>query len=230
MADPGGATQAAPPSPIGLKVIFFQVKKIIAYICASSANFHSFILRIKCSGQWAIDHYPVSIITIRPTSSDSGRNLGAIFNASLTISDHIFSVSKSCFMSIHDLSRIRNTHDSTTTITIAYISNSFQGRLLQLSLSQSFYCSQLDRLQSILNFAARALSKTPRFTHISPVLKFLHWLKIYQHIHDKILSISYKTISQALLCTIFCKFNQTLAFVLIPLSLLNAAQFPLDSK
>ena len=51
--------------------------------------------------------YPVSIITITP--SDSARNLGVIFDASLTMSDHIFSVSKSCFMSICDLRRIGNT-------------------------------------------------------------------------------------------------------------------------
>ena len=59
--------------------------------------------------------------------------------------------------------------------------------------SDSFSC-QLDRLQLILNSAARALSKTPRFTHISPVLKTLHWLRIDQRTHYKILSITYKTL------------------------------------
>jgi len=54
--------------------------------------------------------------------------------------------------------------------------------------------TQLDRLQLILNSAARALYRTPRFTHISPVLKSLHWLKIGQRIHFKILSITYKTL------------------------------------
>jgi len=55
--------------------------------------------------------------------------------------------------------------------------------------------SQLDRLQLILNSAAdRAVSKSPRFTHISPVLKSLHWLKIDQRIHYKILSTTYKTL------------------------------------
>ena len=54
--------------------------------------------------------------------------------------------------------------------------------------------SQLDRLQLILNSVARAVSKTPKFTHISPVLKSLHWLKIDQRIHYKVLSITYKTL------------------------------------
>jgi len=75
-----------------------------------------------------------SNVTINP--SDSARNLGVIFNPSLTMSDHISSVSKSCFLSIRDLRQIRNTLNFTTAKTIA-ISHSFQGRLLQLTLSQS---------------------------------------------------------------------------------------------
>jgi len=54
-------------------------------------------------------HMP-SNVTINP----SARNLGVIFDSSLTMSDHISSVSKSCFLSIRDLRRIRSTLDSTT--------------------------------------------------------------------------------------------------------------------
>ena len=49
---------------------------------------------------------------ITPTSSP--RNLGIIFDSTLSLSDHISSVSKSCFLSIRDLRRIRNTLDHTT--------------------------------------------------------------------------------------------------------------------
>jgi len=54
--------------------------------------------------------------------------------------------------------------------------------------------SQLARLQLIVNSTARAVSKTPKFSHITPVLKSLHWLKIEQRIHYKVLSITYKTL------------------------------------
>ena len=132
-----------------------------------------------------------SNVTITP--SDSARNLGVIFDSILTMSDHISFVSKSCFMNMRDLRRIRNTLDSTTAKTIA----------TSLIHSKVDYCNslflnlprcQLDRLQLILNSAARAGSNTPRFTHISPVLKSLHWLKIDQRIHNKILSITYNTL------------------------------------
>ena len=49
---------------------------------------------------------------ITPTSSP--RNLGSIFDSTLSLSDHISAVSKSCFLSIRDLRRIRNTLDHTT--------------------------------------------------------------------------------------------------------------------
>ena len=53
---------------------------------------------------------------------------------------------------------------------------------------------QLNRLQLILNFAARAVTKTPKFHHITPHLKSLHWLKITQRIQYKILSLTYKSL------------------------------------
>jgi len=49
--------------------------------------------------------------------------------------------------------------------------------------------SQLGRLQLILTSPARVVSKTPKFAHITPVLKSLHWLKIEQRIHYKVASI-----------------------------------------
>ena len=130
-------------------------------------------------------------VTITPVQS--ARNLGVIFDSSLTMSDHISAVSKSCFLAIRDLRRIRSTLDYTTAQTIA----------TSLIHSKVDYCNslflnlprgQLDRLQLILNSAARAVSRTPRFSRISPVLKSLHWLKIDQRIHYKVLSITYKTL------------------------------------
>jgi len=53
--------------------------------------------------------------------------------------------------------------------------------------------SQLNRLQLILNSSARAVSKSPQFFHITPLLNF-HWLKIQQRVEYKVLSITYKTL------------------------------------
>jgi len=100
-----------------------------------------------------------------------------LLSLSLSLSDHISSVYKSCFLSICDLRRIRNTLDCTTAHTNA--TSLIHSKLdycnwLFLNLPQS----QLNRLQLIFNSYARAVSKSPIFCHITPLLKFLHWLKI----------------------------------------------------
>ena len=55
-------------------------------------------------------------------------------------------------------------------------------------------CQQTNRLQLSLNSAARAVTKTPKYNHITPHLKSLHWLKITQRIEYKILSLTYKSL------------------------------------
>jgi len=109
------------------------------------------------------------------TFSDSARNPGVIFDSSLTMCDHISSISKSCFLSIRDLRQIRNTIDLTTAKTIATSLIHSKVTTAILSLYLNLPRTQLDRLQLILNSAARAVYRTPRFNHISPVLKSLHW-------------------------------------------------------
>ena len=138
-----------------------------------------------------------SNVTIPPAIF--ARNLGVIFDSTLSMSHHISSVSKSCFLSIRDLRRIRNTLDFTTAKTIA--TSLIHSKLdycnsLFLNLPQS----QLGRLQLILNSSARAVSRTPKFCHISPVLKSLHWLKIEQRIQYKIISITYNTLQSKKPC------------------------------
>jgi len=40
----------------------------------------------------------------------------------------------------------------------------------------------------IQNSLARAVVKAPKFSHITPILKYLHWLKIDERINYKLLS------------------------------------------
>jgi len=42
--------------------------------------------------------------------------------------------------------------------------------------------TQSNRLHHVLNSAARAVTKTPKFHQITPILKSLHWLKINERI------------------------------------------------
>src|SRR5664279_1556578 len=62
------------------------------------------------------------------------------------------------------------------------------------SLFLNLPSTELHRLQLVLHATARAITKTPKFLHITPILKSLHWLKINQRIHYKIVSLIYTTL------------------------------------
>ena len=132
-----------------------------------------------------------SSTSIKPVAS--ARNLGVIFDSNLSFSDHISYISKTCFAHIRDLRRICNTLHHTTACTIA--TSLIHSKLDYCnSLFLNLNCQQTNRLQLILNSAARAVTKTPKYNHITPHLKSLHWLKITQRIQYKILSLTYKSL------------------------------------
>jgi hypothetical protein len=121
----------------------------------------------------------------------SARNLGVIFDSTLTYSEHIFAISKSCFNHIRDPRRIRNSIDQTTacSITTALVHS-----ILDYcnSLLFNLPSSSTNHLQFLFNSAARAVTKTSRFHHITPVFKSRHWRKINPRIHYKVISLTYK--------------------------------------
>ena len=118
----------------------------------------------------------------------SAKNLGFIFDSTLSFSKQISSLSSTCHYHIYDLRCIRHIVDFTTATTIAT-------SLINSSLD---YCNSLyyrlpitwiKRLQHIQNGLSRAVIRTPKHFHITPVLKYLHWLKIELRIQYKIISI-----------------------------------------
>jgi hypothetical protein len=99
-------------------------------------------------------------------------------------------------MHIRDLRRIRPmlTFKTASTIATSIIHS-------KLDYCNSLFCNiddkEIKRLQSIQNALARAVTRTPKFHHITPVLKSLHWLKIPQRIQYKILSLTYNSIQSS---------------------------------
>src|SRR6218665_1164311 len=117
------------------------------------------------------------------------RNLGVTFDPHLSFSNHISNLSRSCFMHIRD-SRIRPMLDFKTASTIA--TSIVHSKLDYCnSLFLNLDSSQIHRLQLIQNSLSWAVTRTPRHHHITPVLKSLHWLKIPERIHFKVLSLTY---------------------------------------
>src|SRR6218665_1102773 len=129
----------------------------------------------------SLDPDSASTHTFTPTSPV--RNLGVTFDQNLSFSDHITQLSRSCFMHIRDLRRIRLMLDLKTASTIATYIHVVHAKLDYCnSLFLNINVTQINRLQSIQNALASAVTKAPKHHHITPVVKTLHWLKIPERI------------------------------------------------
>ena len=83
------------------------------------------------------------------------------------------------------------------------------------------HATQTNRLQLVLNSAARAVTKTPKFHHITSILKSLHWLKINERIQYKLLSLSHVSLCKLVNLVIYAHFfHSHLIVQLAPLLLL----------
>ena len=122
--------------------------------------------------------------TLSPSSHV--RNLGVIFDSTLTMTNHISTIWRTAYMHLHNISRIRRylTPEATKSLVHAFIMSRLDyGNALLAGLP----LEHLKKLQRIQNIAARIITFTPRRDHITPILKQLHWLPIKRRIEFKIL-------------------------------------------
>jgi hypothetical protein len=104
--------------------------------------------------------HPPNNVTLLPIHS--AHNLGVIFDSNLTFSEHISTVSKSCFYHIRDLRRIRTTMYHITACTVASSVISYKLDYCS-SLLLNIPSIQTKRLQLVLNAAALAVTKLLNF-------------------------------------------------------------------
>ncbi len=72
--------------------------------------------------------------------------------------------------------------------------------------------SSINKLQIVQNAAARALTRSRKYDHITPILQSLHWLPIKFRISYKILLLAYKALNDlapAYLTNLLSRYNPT---------------------
>ena len=128
------------------------------------------------------------------TSSVKAKNLGVMLNNTMTMETFVNEKCKTISFYLRKISRARNylSRQATNTLVHAYI------------FSRLDYCNSLlagtpqyliNRLQKLLNRAARIVTFTPLSHHISPILISLHWLPVSYRITFKNLQLIYKFIN-----------------------------------
>ena len=105
------------------------------------------------------------------------KDLGIILNSNLTSNEHVNTMTSSVVSTLCQISKVRHLFSKSLLFTI----------LNCLVFSKLFYCStvwsgtfeqNIHKLQLGQNFAARVLTNTRKFDHISPVLRELGWTSI----------------------------------------------------
>ena len=121
------------------------------------------------------------------------RNLGVIWDNQLLMKRHIAKVCTTAHYQLYRLRMVRShfSDESMHTLVHAFITSH-----LDYCNSLLYGVAQVDieKLQRVQNCAARLITRTPRFDHITPVLIKLHWLKVNARIIYKIALITYKAL------------------------------------
>ena len=121
------------------------------------------------------------------------RNVGVWFDSQPNFNVHITKTCSLCFCSLYKIRRIRKylSYKSAQTLILALVI----GRLDYCnSLLYGLPASYIIKLQRVQNAAARLISNTTRFDHISPVMKDLHWLPVKYRIMFKLVVYTFKAL------------------------------------
>jgi hypothetical protein len=127
-------------------------------------------------------------------ASPSARNIGVIFDRYVTMKEHVIATCKSASFHLYNIKRIRKylTKDACEKLIHAFVSSKLDyGNALLYGIPNYL----LKKMQRIQNTAARIVCDLPKFCHITPVLKELHWLPVQQRIIFKILLLTYKALN-----------------------------------
>jgi hypothetical protein len=127
-------------------------------------------------------------------ASQSARNIGAMFDCQLNMESQVNSITRSCYVHLRNIGRIRYnlTEEAAATLVHALISS-------KLDNLNSLLCGIPDyligKLQLIQNNAARIVTRRKKYEHITPLLKQLHWLPIVFRIKYKISLLIFKCLN-----------------------------------
>ena len=122
------------------------------------------------------------------------RNPGVIIDQSLDLTDHVNKICVSCQYHLRNIAKIRKylSEDTSQILVHAFISSKLDNCN---SLLYGLPKHLLNRLRLIQNTAARIVTLSKRFDHITPILFKLHWLPLGYRIHFKILLLVYKCLN-----------------------------------
>ena len=119
------------------------------------------------------------------------RDLGVYVDADVTMSAHVTTTIRACFAALQQIRSVRRSLMQDALLTLIW-------SLVITKLD--FCCSALtgvsgllmQRLQSVLNAAARLVFSVRRSEHTTPLLRELHWLKVPERIQYRLYVLTHQ--------------------------------------
>ena len=141
-----------------------------------------------------LSQYNFNIVGCPVTSSSTVKDLGVILDCNLSFENHISYVTRTAFFHLRNIAKLRN-----------MLSVSDAEKLVHAFMTSRLdYCNALlagcpasliNKLQLVQNAAARVLTRSRKYDHITPILSSLHWLPIKFRINYKVLLLTYKALN-----------------------------------
>ena len=144
-----------------------------------------------CRNKLSLSNFQVDNTNVIPASSV--RNIGAIFDNSMSMKTHINNVCKSVSFHLHNIGKVRKyiTRKACEQLVHSLVSSRID---YANSLLFGVPESQTKRLQHLFSIAARIITLSSKTDHITPILRTLHWLPVKQRIVYKILLLTFKSL------------------------------------
>ncbi len=153
------------------------------FLLLNSDKTEILLIEPKNSTQNLLDHN-LQLDRCTVTSS-TVKNMGVILDSNLSFENHISHVTKAAFFH-PNIAKLRNmlSVSDAEKLVHAFMTS-------RLDYCNALLCgcpaSSINKLQIVQNAAARILSRSRKYDHITPVLQSLHWLPIKFRISYKIL-------------------------------------------
>ena len=124
----------------------------------------------------------------------SARNIGVVFDQTLSLEKHVNSVCKVALFHLRNIAKIREylTVDNTKILVHAFVICRLDNCSSLLVGSPKYLFQKLQRIQ---NCAARLVAQLPKAARTSPILQKLHWLPVEQRVIFKVLLLTYKALN-----------------------------------
>ena len=119
--------------------------------------------------------------------------LGVLIDSHLSMRPFVLSRYRSAFFQLRTIRYVRDYLDASSTLLLC---NALVLSRIDYCCSQLIVLSQIyiTKLQRVINLAARTISRTRRFDHISPILSTLEWMSMSDRITFRVCCCVYQSL------------------------------------